>query len=62
MQRFFDIIFSIAAIIILSPAIIPITIILRLTGEGEVFFRQSRVGKNRINFKLLKFATMLKNS
>ena len=62
MQRFFDIIFSIAAIIILSPAIIPITIILRLTGEGEVFFRQSRVGKNRINFKLLKFVTMLKNS
>ena len=46
----------------LSPLIIPITLILRLTGEGEVFFRQSRVGKNKINFKLLKFATMLKNS
>ena len=62
MQRFFDIVFSLSAIIMLSPLIIPITLILRLTGEGEVFFRQSRVGKNKINFKLLKFATMLKNS
>jgi lipopolysaccharide/colanic/teichoic acid biosynthesis glycosyltransferase len=36
--------------------------ILRFTGEGEVFFRQPRVGKDGKLFDLLKFATMLKNS
>ena len=37
-------------------------IILRFTGEGEVFFRQARVGKGGRPFGLLKFATMLKDS
>lgn len=62
MQRFFDILFSILAIIALSPLIIPTMLILKLTGEGEIFFRQARVGKNKVSFGLLKFATMLKNS
>ncbi len=62
MQRFFDIVFSGLAMAVLSPLLIPIIVILRLTGEGEVFFRQKRVGKNKKVFELLKFATMLKNS
>ncbi len=62
MQRFFDIFFSGAAIILLSPILLPIILLLRLTGEGEIFFQQARVGKNKESFKLLKFATMLKNS
>lgn len=37
-------------------------LILKLTGEGEIVFRQARVGKNKVSFGLLKFATMLKNS
>jgi lipopolysaccharide/colanic/teichoic acid biosynthesis glycosyltransferase len=61
-KRFFDIIFSLLAIIILLPVFIPVIILLLLTGEHEVFYRQDRVGyKNKI-FKILKFATMLKNS
>lgn len=61
-KRFFDIIFSLVAIIILLPVFIPIIILLLLTGEHEVFFRQERVGyKNKI-FRIWKFATMLKNS
>jgi len=61
-KRFFDIVFSLAAIIILLPVFIPIILLLLLTGEHEVFYKQDRVGyKNRI-FKILKFATMLKNS
>ncbi len=61
-KRFFDIIFSLIAIIILLPIFIPIIILLLLTGEHEVFFRQERVGyKNKI-FRIWKFATMLKNS
>jgi len=61
-KRFFDILFSLIAIIILLPVFIPIIILLLLTGEHEVFFRQERVGyKNKI-FHIWKFATMLKNS
>lgn len=36
--------------------------ILYFTGEGEVFYRQPRVGRGGKLFNILKFATMLKNS
>ena len=62
MERFFDILFSGAALLTLSPILIPILIILKLTGEGEIFFLQERVGIRGRKFKLFKFATMLKNS
>ena len=62
MERFFDIVFSGLALIVLSPLLVPIVIILRLSGEGEVFFLQERIGKNGKVFMLYKFATMLKNS
>ena len=62
MQRVFDILFSSLTIIILLPILVPILCTLRLTGEGEVFFRQTRVGKDKVSFNLLKLATMLKNS
>jgi lipopolysaccharide/colanic/teichoic acid biosynthesis glycosyltransferase len=62
MQRFFDIIFSGIALILLSPLLLPLMFILRVTGEGEIFFTQSRVGRGGKHFRLYKFATMLKNS
>jgi lipopolysaccharide/colanic/teichoic acid biosynthesis glycosyltransferase len=62
MQRFFDIVFSGLALLVLSPLIIPIMIVLKLTGEGEIFYVQQRVGKGGKMFGLLKFATMLKDS
>ena len=62
MDRFFDILFSGIALLILSPMLVPIVITLRLTGEGEVFFLQERIGMGGEKFKLFKFATMLKNS
>ena len=46
----------------LSPFLVPIVIILRCSGEGEVFFLQERVGRNGEVFKLYKFVTMLKVS
>ncbi len=61
-KRFFDFLVSLIVLIILSPLLIPITIGLKLTGEGYVFYKQERVGfKNKI-FNILKFATMLKDS
>ena len=58
----FDKFFSILGLIILMPLFILVIPILKFTGEGEIFFFQDRAGLNRKNFKLIKFATMLKNS
>lgn len=62
MQRVFDIIFSAIAIVVLSPLLVPIAIALRFTGEGEIFYRQKRIGRGGAFFDLYKFATMLKDS
>jgi lipopolysaccharide/colanic/teichoic acid biosynthesis glycosyltransferase len=62
MQRFLDIVLSSIAIFILIPLLGPLALILKLTGEGEIFYRQIRIGKSGASFSLLKFATMLKNS
>lgn len=61
-KRLFDILFSLIAIIILLPIFIPVIILLLLTGEHEVFYRQDRVGYHNRIFRIWKFATMLKNS
>ncbi|MAJ81455.1 MAG: lipid carrier--UDP-N-acetylgalactosaminyltransferase [Legionellales bacterium] len=62
LQRAFDIMFSITALIALSPILLLVMFMLRITGEGEVFFLQTRIGKGGAHFNLFKFATMLKNS
>lgn len=62
MKRLFDITFSIILIIILTPFLFPIVILLMLTGEHYVFFKQKRAGYKGIEFDLFKFATMLKDS
>jgi lipopolysaccharide/colanic/teichoic acid biosynthesis glycosyltransferase len=60
--RFFDILFSSLAIIVLLPFMLPIMLALKLTGEHYIFYKQMRVGRYGKEFALLKFATMLKNS
>jgi lipopolysaccharide/colanic/teichoic acid biosynthesis glycosyltransferase len=62
MQRLLDIFFSLMAILILIPLLAPIAVLLKFTGEGQVFFKQQRVGMKGEFFNLLKFATMQKNS
>jgi lipopolysaccharide/colanic/teichoic acid biosynthesis glycosyltransferase len=61
-KRFFDILVSIIALLLLSPLLIPIMIGLKLTGEGHIWYFQERVGYKNSKFNIYKFATMLKNS
>lgn len=61
-KRIIDIILSSISITLLSPIIILIIIILKLTGEGEIFYLQERVGYKKKIFMIYKFATMVKNS
>ena len=62
MQRLFDILLSGTAIFLLAPLLLFVTILLRFTGEGEVLFAQNRIGKAGTKIRILKFATMLKDS
>lgn len=61
-KRFFDFLFALTGLIILSPLLIPIMLLLKFTGEGEIFYFQKRVGYKNREFSIWKFATMLKNS
>jgi lipopolysaccharide/colanic/teichoic acid biosynthesis glycosyltransferase len=61
-KRFLDIVLSFLALVVLVPFLLPVIVILRLTGEGEVFYIQQRAGRGGNSFGLYKFATMLKNS
>ena len=62
MKRFLDVLLSFLALLVLAPFLLPVVVILRFTGEGEVFYIQERAGRGGNSFGLYKFATMLKNS
>jgi lipopolysaccharide/colanic/teichoic acid biosynthesis glycosyltransferase len=62
MTRILDIVLSVIALIFFLPFGLVIILILRCTGEGEIFYTQERIGKNGRKFRVFKFATMLKNS
>lgn len=61
-KRFIDIAISFIALVILFPILLPVCLVLLLTGEHYVFYFQKRVGQNGKGFEIWKFATMLKNS
>jgi len=61
-KRAIDIIVSILALLLFSPLLLIVAIILKLTEEGEIIYRQKRIGLNARNFDLLKFVTMRRNS
>ena len=61
-RRFVEFGLSLLALIILSPLLVPVMVILKLTGEYEVFFLQKRIGYKNKEFNIWKFATMMKNS
>lgn len=46
----------------ISPLLLLIALILKLSKEGEIFYRQERVGLGGKPFLMIKFATMLKDS
>lgn len=58
MKRIFDFIMSLLAIIVFLPIIIIISVIIKLTSSGPIFFKQRRIGKDNIEFNILKFRTM----
>ncbi len=57
-KRLFDIVFSLLAIIILSPVFILTAIAIRLESKGPIVFKSKRVGTNYTVFDFLKFRSM----
>ena len=62
MKRFHDIYCAAAGLILLIPFLLPLANLLRVTGEGKVFYSQERMGFGLKPFLILKFATMLEQS
>ena len=61
-KRVFDILASSLALFCLLPLFLPLMLVLRFIGEGEVFYLQERIGFQGRKFRLIKFATMLRDS
>lgn len=62
LKRTFDILVSSAALLVLAVPFVITMLMLRLTGEGNVWYRQNRVGHQGRPFHALKFATMVSGS
>jgi lipopolysaccharide/colanic/teichoic acid biosynthesis glycosyltransferase len=60
--RFLDIVLSGLALAVFFPFGLILALVLRFTGEGEIFYIQRRIGKSGKPFGLIKFATMCKDS
>ena len=61
-KRFFDILISLSALIVLSPLMLVIAIGVRISTRDTIFFAQTRIGKNKKPFKMLKFRSMRTNA
>jgi exopolysaccharide biosynthesis polyprenyl glycosylphosphotransferase len=58
LKRFIDIMVSIIAMVVLLPVYIIISILVKLSSPGPIFFKQERVGLHKKSFKIIKFRTM----
>jgi exopolysaccharide biosynthesis polyprenyl glycosylphosphotransferase len=57
-KRGFDLAFSAAVLVLLSPVFALIALLIKLTSRGPIFFSQERIGHNNRTFNLYKFRTM----
>lgn len=57
-KRFFEIIFSIIIILISAPFVLLLSLLIKLSSRGPIFFKQIRIGKDKKEFECIKFRTM----
>jgi exopolysaccharide biosynthesis polyprenyl glycosylphosphotransferase len=61
-KRAFDIVFSLVALLLLSPLFLLVAILIKLEDRGPVFLAQTRVGLHGREFKMYKFRSMIVNA
>jgi len=59
LKKSFDVVGSATLLLLLSPVLIGVSIAIKLTDRGPVFFRQDRVGVNGDVFRMVKFRSMM---
>ncbi|MCJ7542756.1 MAG: sugar transferase, partial [Desulfobacterales bacterium] len=57
-KRTFDIVMSVSLLIFFSPLFLVLSLIIKFTSKGPVFFKQKRIGANNVEFDIYKFRSM----
>jgi lipopolysaccharide/colanic/teichoic acid biosynthesis glycosyltransferase len=57
-KRLFDIVAAALALVLLAPLLLVVALLIKLDSPGPVFFRQERVGRHGVPFRIHKFRTM----
>jgi len=58
-KRVFDIVGSLGGLLLISPLLIVVAALVKLEDGGPVFFRQPRIGRDGVEFGMLKFRSMV---
>jgi lipopolysaccharide/colanic/teichoic acid biosynthesis glycosyltransferase len=61
-KRAFDFVITLIALVVVSPVLLVLAIIIKLTSEGPVFYRGVRIGLHGAPFRIFKFRTMVINA
>ena len=56
--RFFDVLISFLLLLLLSPLLLLVFLLIKISSKGPAIFKQTRVGKDSVDFTLYKFRTM----
>ncbi len=62
LKFFFDRIVALLLLILLFPLMLVIAIAIKIDSKGPILFKQTRTGKNGVNFQMMKFRTMEANN
>jgi len=62
MKRAFDIVVSLAALVLIFPLLLLVSIIIKMDSPGPIFFRQERMGRRFHPFFIYKFRTMIQDA
>jgi exopolysaccharide biosynthesis polyprenyl glycosylphosphotransferase len=61
-KRVFDSVFSVLALILMSPLLVAVAIAIKLDSPGPVFYTSERIGKKGVVFRCIKFRTMIRDA
>jgi len=61
LKRGFDILFALAALVLLAPFLMLIALLVKFSDGGSVLYGHRRIGRNGETFECLKFRTMVRN-
>ena len=59
LKRLFDIVFSVVGLVVLSPVLLVLAVVVKVSDGGAVLYRQARVGQFGKAFRIVKFRTMV---